>query len=135
MDCILDILKLTQTQTDVPKLHNKYYRILIHEKEQLRAYEFAYARLYKEKFEFYTQGPSQRVQWKDQVSLPAKGLSSTKREVDMYITADEQIIALNIKIGDQKDKIELLEDIIKEINNRNFEIGNIIKWEKFKAGE
>jgi hypothetical protein len=133
-DAQINQLKLTEELVKIPKLHHKYFSILLGEKQRLRALEISYAEVYKERFEHYTQGPAKEDKPAKWTGLPAKGLSSKKSEIEMYISADENIIKVNIKIGDQKEKIELLESIINLINNRSYHIRNIIDWTKFQAG-
>jgi hypothetical protein len=48
--------------------------------------------------------------------------------------SDKEIIEMNLRIGYQLEKIELLDSIIKSIMNRNFIIKNAIEWTKFTQG-
>jgi len=57
-----------------------------------------------------------------------------KADLPMYMEADKDIIELNLRIGYQLEKIELLENIIKTISNRGFQIKNAIDWNKFIQG-
>ena len=41
---------------------------------------------------------------------------------------------MKLKIGDQAEKVELLENIIKSINNRGFLIKSMIDFERFRTG-
>lgn len=114
--------------------------MLIAEQQVLRALDMSYKILYKEKFEFYTQGPSKEtakqkpLRWTGANSFPAKGLSSSKKEIDTYVEADEDVIKVNLKIGTQREKIQLLESILGMITNRSFQIKHIIDWEKYRGG-
>ena len=58
-----------------------------------------------------------------------------KAESEMYIQSDEDIISVNIKIVNQKEKMSLLEEVIKNLNQRNFQIKNAIDYLKFTGGE
>jgi hypothetical protein len=44
------------------------------------------------------------------------------------------MISASLKMGEQAQKVEYLEAIIKQINNRGFAIRAIIDWEKFRVG-
>ena len=57
-----------------------------------------------------------------------------KADIPMYIDADEDIIRMNLKIGLQMEKIELLESIIKTIMNRGYLIKTAVDWTKFTMG-
>ena len=57
-----------------------------------------------------------------------------KSDIPTYIDADKDVVEASLKIGVQEAKVEYLESIIKQINNRNFILSNIINWEKFRTG-
>lgn len=131
-DVKIDKTELGNAALDVPKLHHKYYRILVNEKLLLRKQEAELKRLKLDKYEFLTQGPNEETKekgWK----LPPKGMV-LKSDLPMYLEADEDIINLSLKIGLQQEKIELLESIIKSVMNRGFLIKSAIDWTKFTMG-
>ena len=57
-----------------------------------------------------------------------------KSDIPMHIDADSDIINLTLKIAYQKEKINLLESIIKSIMERGYIIKNVIDWQKFTNG-
>ena len=57
-----------------------------------------------------------------------------KSDLNTYIDSDTDIIKQTSKMDYQKEKINFLENIIRSINNRGFQIKNAIDWEKFKVG-
>ena len=58
-----------------------------------------------------------------------------KAESEQYIQADKDIIQTNIKSVNQKEKMSILEEIIKNLNQRNFQIKNAIDYMKWTNGE
>lgn len=131
-DSKIDRTELGDAALDIPKLHHKYYQILINEKLTLRKFESELKQLKLDKYEFLTQGPNEETKdkgWK----LPPKGMI-LKGDIPMYLEADSDIINLSLKIGLQNEKVELLESIIKSIMNRNFIIRAAIDWQKFTMG-
>ncbi len=131
-DTNIDRTELGDESLRIPKLHSKYYNILIREKLLLRKHMEELKRLKLDKYEFYTQGPDEETKdkgWR----LPPKGIL-LKSDLPMYMDADQDIIDLNLKIGLQQEKVDLLESIIKTIINRNFVIKNAIEWNKFTGG-
>lgn len=131
-DVNIDITELSKEALEIPKLHHKYYQILINEKMLLKKYEFEYKKLKLDKYEFYTQGPSEESIEKGW-ELPAKGII-LKSDIPMYMDADEDLINLSLKMSYQQEKIDCLESIIKSIMNRGFLIKNAIDWQKFTMG-
>jgi hypothetical protein len=57
-----------------------------------------------------------------------------KNEIDMYIDSDKDIIGNNMRIVNQKEKLGFLEEVLKNLNQRNFQIRNAIEWKKFTQG-
>lgn len=132
VDCVIDPTELGFESLKITELHNKYFRFLSNERLTLRNLEVQYKQLRLEKFEFYTQGPTKETQEKGW-TLPPVG-RILKSEVNTYIEADRDIVNLTLKIAVQQEKIDLLESIIKNLQNRNFNIKSAIEWEKFKMG-
>lgn len=131
-DSQIDKTELGDAALDIPKLHHKYFQILVKEKLALRKLESEMKQLKLDKYEFLTQGPNEETKdkgWK----LPPKGMI-LKGDIPMYMEADQDIINLSLKIGLQQEKIELLDSIVKTIMNRNFIIRNAIDWQKFTMG-
>jgi hypothetical protein len=128
---------INRTELDVeaikiPKLHHKYYKVLVSERLLLKKFEADLKQLKLEKHEFYTQGHTKETQEKGWV-LPAKGMI-LKADLPMYMDADKEMIETNLKIGYQAEKIELLDSIVRSIINRNFIIKSAIDWIKFSQG-
>jgi hypothetical protein len=131
-DTDFDKTELGDEELKVSKLHHKYFRILSQERITRRSLEAELKVLKLEKFEFYTQGPSKESVergWE----MPPIG-KVVKSEVNNYMEADRDIIAISLKIGIQSEKIDLLESIIKTILSRGYNIKAAIDWEKFKMG-
>jgi hypothetical protein len=104
----------------------------ISEKLALRSLDADMKKLKLDKYEFYTQGHTEETRalgWE----LPAKGMI-LKTDIPMYIDADRELIKLSLKIGIQQEKIELLESIIKSLNNRGYNIKAAIEWIRFTNG-
>ena len=88
-----------------------------------------YQRMYREKWEYYGGKSDVKVY----VAKPFD-LKVLKNDLAMYITSDEEVIALMDKIGYLEIVIKYLEGIIKSIDNRGWDIKNTIEWKKFEAG-
>ena len=130
-DSEIDRTELGTEALKIPKLHHKYFKIFAAERLRLRKIETELKSLKFDKYEFYTEGPNEDTpsHWK----MPARG-RILKGEVNNYIDSDKEIIEMNLKIGYQQEKIELLESIIKTLSNRGYQISAAIQWEKFKVG-
>lgn len=132
IDTKIDHTELSSEALRIPQLHHKYFQIYSHEKLVLRKYESDLKKLKLEKYEFFTQGPTQETAAKGW-NLPPIG-KVIKSEVNNYIDADDDIIALTLKVGIQQEKVDFLDSVIRSLNSRGFLIKSAIDFEKFKVG-
>tara|TARA_Y100000004_G_scaffold94979_1_gene106402 strand:- start:495 stop:827 length:333 start_codon:yes stop_codon:yes gene_type:complete len=86
--------------------------------------------LIKEKWLYY-KGKAPSSVYKE---MPFDLKLTTKEEISMFIDADEDICKLQYKIGYIETVLTFLDGVLRQINNRNFQIKNAIEWEKFKSG-
>ena len=75
----------------------------------------------------------------DQTELAELGwepnpLKIIKQDLALYIDSDNQIIEHNMKTALAKEKVDFLENVIRSLVNRGFNIKSAIDWEKFKVG-
>lgn len=132
IDSTIDQTDLGNESLKIPKLHHKYYMMLVSEKSVLKKLDAQMKQLRLAKYEFYSQGhteESRKLGWE----LPPRGII-LKADIPMYIEADKDIVELSLKIGIQAEKVEFLESIIKGLQTRNFIVKNAIDFMKFTMG-
>lgn len=130
-DAVIDETAVDLESIKVPVLHEKYLRILSIERRVLRALEVERNKLLLEKTEYYTQGPmgDEPEHWK----MPRSG-RVLKKDLDVYLNADEDLHPFETKISLQTYKIQELERIIKSVSERGYLLKNVVEWKKFLAG-
>lgn len=131
-DSQFDRTELGEESLKTPQLHHKYYKMYSNERLVLRKLEVEYKDLYKTKYEYYSGTL-------DYDTITMKGwepfqLKILKTDIPMYIDSDVDIQNISLRIGLQKEKIDILESIIKTIQTRGFAIKNALDWERFKIG-
>lgn len=131
-DAKLDESSLGSEALKIPNLHNKYYTIYIKEVLRVKKLKSELKELEMAKFEYYT-GTMAEEDLKIRGWKP-NSLKIMKSEVARYIDSDKDIINLSLKIDYHSSIASYLEDIIKQINNRNFIIKSAIDWAKFTQG-
>lgn len=128
-DLLFDKNKLTEASIDTPGLVNKYYGYLITEGRILKMIENKQHEVYRELYDYYLgfAAPEIYIQkpWNRKV---------LKGDVEMFIQADNLYSDIVNKIEAQKYKVKYIEEIIKQLNQRTYNIKNILEWEKFKNG-
>lgn len=131
-DSVIDKTELGDAALNITRLHEKYLRIYTGEKLVHNKLVKDHKVLWREKYEFYTQGPSKETQDKGWV-MPAKG-KIIKQEISIYMESDPDLIDVELKLDLYKTKLEYLESILKIIHNMNFKIRAAIDWQKFVMG-
>jgi hypothetical protein len=131
-DSCIDRSELGEESLRVPQLHSKYYKVYSTERSVLRKWENEYKVLYKNKYEYYN-GTLSEEELKSNGWEPF-ALRILKTDIPTYIEADPYIIKAKTMIGNQQDKVDFIESIIKSLPARGYQINSAIAWEKFKVG-
>lgn len=131
-DCKIDETNLSRESSRIPELHNKYYNLYYREALKIRKLKSDLVELEKAKTEYYN-GSMDELELKDRGWKPF-ALKVLRNDLDKYIQSDKDIIELSLKISLHEERGKYLENIVRQINNRNFIIKNMIDWVKFQAG-
>ena len=128
-------IKIDDTELDLesirtPQLHNKYLKLYTKHSLQYKKLQDDYKVLYREKWEYYTGKASPEVYAEKPFELKV-----LKADIGIYMEADKDLQQLGQRMAYAKQIVEYLERILKEINNRNWNIRNTIEWKKFLHGE
>ena len=132
IDAIINPTQILEANIQTAKLLQKYLRYLSYERLQQKKLNQEYKELKFEKRTFLSEGPSEEFKekgWK----LPPKG-RILKSEVDLYLEVDKDVSDLYLKIEFSKEKILVLEEIIKELHARQWIIKNHISWVQWTGG-
>lgn len=131
-DSKIDTTELDIESIKIPQLHSKYLKIYFEERKKLKSLEFQSKELFLNKYEYYNGRLSdeelEKLNWEPFMKR------LMKNEIDLYLEADKDIINTNLRIVVQKEKLDMLEEILKNLNQRNFQIRNAIEWKKFTQG-
>ncbi len=131
-DSVIDKTELGDAALNITRLHEKYLRIYTIEKLVYNKLNKEYKVLWRDKYEFYTQGPSKETQEKGWV-MPSKG-RIIKQEISIYMEADSDLNEMEMRLELLKSKLEYLESVMKVIHNMNFKVRAAIDWQKFIMG-
>ena len=132
LDATVDSTELGIASLKIPELHSKFLKIYFDERRKLKALEFQSKDLSLKKYEYYNGKLSQEEL--DELNWEPFVKRLMKNEVDMYLDSDKDIIQNNVRIINQKEKLAFLEEVLKNVNQRNFQIKNAIEWKKFTQG-
>ena len=129
-DSVIDTDLYCEESTKVPQLHMKYMEFFTTYSLMKKERELEYNQLVRDKW-LYCKGKAPSSVYKE---MPFDLKLTTKEEISMFIDADEDIRKVQYKIAYIEQTLAFLESVLRQINNRTFQIKNAIEWEKFKNG-
>ena len=129
-DSVIDPDNLHDESLKVPQLHSKYYTIyntitLLREKSR-----DSYKRVKLERYNYYTGKAPAEVYVKDPFPYKVR----EKDAIQRYLDADDKLTTIDLKIRYYDVMLKFLEEVIKTISSRTYQIKNAIDWHKFQAG-
>lgn len=131
-DSKIDNSNLGNESLKTPNIHSKYIDWLTREAMVLTGYYSERKKLKRLLIEYYN-GTMPMIQLKELGWEPFMK-KILKSDVNDYVESDDRMTDLALKIANQERKINLLEDIIKQIHNRGFTIKNAIDFLKWSMG-
>ena len=131
-DIVMDDTELDIESLKTPQLHNKYLNFFHDEKLIYVKQEEEYKKLYRLKWEYYTGKMDQdslgKLEWE-----PFQ-LNILKADIEKYLSSDEDLSLIRLRLSYTKEKVDYLESVIKIISNRQWNIRSAIDWRKFLNG-
>ena len=129
-DSVIDPDNLHDESLKIPQLHSKYYVIyntitLLREKARTQ-----YTKIKLERYNYYTGKAEPEVYAEDPFPYKVREKDAIQRHLD----ADERLTTIDLKIRYYDATLKFLEEIIKNVSNRTFQIKNAIEWNRFQAG-
>jgi Recombination, repair and ssDNA binding protein UvsY len=130
-DSIVDQTEPGKELLNIPKLHSKYVNLLVEYNLKAKDYEFAYKRIKKIKWEYYTGKLSEEELEKFKLEpFPF----TLKSDISIYLESDKDIIKALKEKAQYDECVRVLEDILKELKSRTFQLRDYIAWERFIGG-
>jgi hypothetical protein len=129
-DSVIDPDNLHDESLKIPQLHSKYYTVyntitLLREKARE-----THNRVKLERYNYYTGKAPAEVYVEEPFPYKVREKDALQRHMD----ADEKISKIEMKIKYYDIMLKFLEEIIKTISNRTFQIKNAVEFMKFQAG-
>lgn len=133
VDSKIDELCLGSEATKVATLHAKYLTLLSNTKLQLRKAESDYNNMRRVKYKYY-RGELSRDDLEKLGLEQYLGNKPLKNEMDEFMLCDEDLNLLQDKIEYFKTVVYTLEQILRSLNSRTWDIKSAIEWNKFTNG-
>ena len=129
-DSDIDPDNLHDESLKIPQLHSKYYTLyntitLLREKARTQ-----YTKIKLDRYNFYTGKAPAEVSAEEPFPYKVR----EKDAIQRHLEADEKLTTIDLKIKYYDTELKFLEEIIKNVSNRTFQIKNAIEWNRFQAG-
>ena len=128
-DSKIDPDNLHDESLKVPQLHSKYYTLyntitLLRERAREQ-----YSKVRLERYNYYTGKAPAEVY----VEEPFPYKVREKDAIQRHLEADDKMNKVHMKIKYYDIMLKFLEEIIRNISGRTYQIKNAIEWNKFQA--
>ena len=90
----------------------------------------SYNKIKLERYNFYTGKAPAEVYAEEPFPYKVR----EKDAIQRHLEADEKLTNMDLKIRYYDTELKFLEEIIKNVSNRTFQIKNAIEWNRFQAG-
>lgn len=128
-DSVIERDRLDSESLKIPRLQSKWLKIYSSEKKILNQLKLELRGLAHEKVEYYS-GKSAPEIYKEKPFH----LKLLKSDIDKYVEADPEVIAKCSRIDEQEEKVYVVQEYIKAINQRSFNIRSAIDFMKWSSG-
>jgi len=129
-DTKIDITDLDGYSVSIPEMANKYHQLAYLEKNLLRYLKSEYKIIKLSRWKYYS-GKADPKEYEEEPF----DLKVLKNDMDLFLDGDVQVLTIKNKMEEQEEKVKLIEETAKVIQNASFNISNTIKWKKFLAGD
>ena len=129
-DAKIDRDNLHDESLNIPSLHAKYFQIyntifLLRKKAEQQRKNIRH-----ERYEYFSGKAEPEVY----VDNPFPKKIRDKETMQKYLDADEKLSGVSLKIGYYETMLRYLEEILKQITNRTYQIKNSIEFLRFTSG-
>ena len=129
-DSHIDPDNLHDESLKIPQLHSKYYTVyntITLLRERARE-QFSKVRL--ERYNYYTGKATAEVYAEEPFPYKVR----EKDAIQRHLEADDKMNKVDMKIKYYDIMLKFLEEIIRNISGRTYQIKNAIEWQKFQSG-
>ena len=129
-DCNMDMDNLHDESIKIPQLHQKYFTLYTTIKLLRAKSNDTLAKTRLERYNYYSGKAPAEVY----VEEPFPYKVRDKESMTLHLNADEKLSNVKLKVDYYDVMIEYLEDILKMIHNRGYQVKNSVDFLRFQAG-
>jgi hypothetical protein len=118
---------------NIPKLHAKYLRIMSHHNLTVKKIQTEYNTRRKIKYD-YISGDLNNPEDLEKYNLDPMVKKVLRADIPMWLDSDTELNNILLKKVIHEEIVEFCKSVIKELNNRTFQLKSYMDWERFING-
>ena len=129
-DSKIDIDNLPTESLNTPSLHAKYFDLYNNMVLLRKNAEQQKRKIRHERHQFYSGKADPDVY----IDEPFQKKVRDKNDMERYLNADDKLSKVSLKVEYYDVMLKYIEDILKQIHNRTYQIKNSIEFMRFQSG-
>lgn len=119
---------------NIPKLHAKYLRIMTHHNLISKKLTSEYNSRRKIKWEYYS-GDLNNPEDLERYGLEPMMKKVLRADLQHYLDSDTELNNILLKKVMHEEIVDFCKNVLKELNNRTWQLKSYMDWEKFIGGQ
>jgi hypothetical protein len=133
-DAAYDETEPQKAIANIPKLHAKYLRIMTHHNLTVKKLLSEYNFQRKIKWEYYS-GDLNNPEDLERYKLEPMVKKVLRADLQHYLDSDPELNNILLKKVMHEEIVEFCKSVLKELNNRTWQIKSYMDWERFIGGQ
>ena len=129
-DSKIDPDNLHTESLNIPVLHSKYYDLYNNLMLLRKKAEQQRKNIRHERYEYFSGKSDPQVY----IENPFPKKIRDKETMQKYLDADDKLSGISLKLEYYDVMLKFIEEILKQITNRTYQIKNAIEWSRFTSG-
>lgn len=131
-DSKFDILHISEELAKIPELHQKYLNEMVTANLIMKNLIIQYNKLKHKKRQYFSNELD--IEEIQDLNWPVLDKLILKTNIESHLLADDDLNKIQSKIDIQNEIVDYCKYVLKEINNRSFQVRALIDYKKYEAG-
>lgn len=132
-DAPIDETEPSKELARIPKLHAKYLAIMTHHNLIVKKLQSTYNQRKRIKWEWYS-GDLNNPEDLETHKLEPMMKKILRADINMYLDSDTELNNILLKKVMNEEIVDFCKNVLKELQNRTWQLKEYIGWEKFTHG-
>jgi hypothetical protein len=119
---------------NIPKLHSKYLRTMTHHNLIVKKLQADYNTRRKIKWDYYN-GDLNNPEDLERYGLEPMTKKVMRADLQHWLDSDTELNNILLKKVMHEEIVEFCKSVLKELNNRTFQLKSYMDWERFIGGK